>query len=94
LKISNQLIHLIKDFKGAYQHLKEGNSLGIFPAGEVSSYQFKDFKITDRQWQKSSIRFIQKAGVPVIPVYFHGFNSPCSMLGQIHPIIKDCQITI
>lgn len=76
-----------KGIKGAYQHLKEGGSLGIFPAGEVSSYQFKEFKITDRQWQKSSIRFIKTAGVPVIPVYFHGFNSTLFyLLGQIHPL--------
>ena len=82
-----------KGIKGAYQHLKEGNSLGIFPAGEVSSYQFKDLKITDRQWQKSSIRFIQTAGVPVIPVYFNGYNSPLFyLLGQIHPLLRTAKL--
>lgn len=82
-----------KGIKGAYQHLKEGGSLGIFPAGEVSSYQFKEFKITDRQWQKSSIRFIKTAGVPVIPVYFHGFNSTLFyLLGQIHPLLRTAKL--
>jgi putative hemolysin len=82
-----------KGIKGAYQHLSEGNSLGIFPAGEVSSYHIKDFKITDRQWQKSSIRFIQKAGVPIIPVYFHGYNSTLFyLLGQIHPILRTAKL--
>jgi putative hemolysin len=82
-----------KGIKGAYQHLKEGGSLGIFPAGEVSSYQLKEFKITDRQWQKSSIRFIKAAGVPVIPVYFHGFNSTLFyLLGHIHPLLRTAKL--
>ena len=82
-----------KGLRGSYQHLMKGNSLGIFPSGEVSSYQFKDFKITDRQWQKSSIRFIQKAGVPVIPVYFDGYNSPLFyLLGTIHPLLRTARL--
>jgi len=82
-----------KGIKGAYQHLREGNSLGIFPAGEVSYYNFKELKITDRQWQKSSIRFIQTAEVPVIPVYFHGFNSTLFyLLGQIHPLLRTAKL--
>jgi putative hemolysin len=82
-----------KGIKSAYQHMKEGGSLGIFPAGEVSSYQLKEFKITDRQWQKSSIRFIKTAGVPVIPVYFHGFNSTLFyLLGQIHPLLRTAKL--
>lgn len=79
--------------KGAYQHLKAGKSLGMFPAGEVSSYQLKEFKITDRQWQKSSIRFIRNAGVPVIPIYFHGYNSALFyLLGQIHPLLRTAKL--
>jgi putative hemolysin len=82
-----------KGLKGAYQHLKEGNSLGIFPAGEVSSYQLKDLKITDRQWQKSSIRFIRTVGVPVIPIYFNGYNSALFyLLGQIHPLLRTARL--
>ncbi len=77
--------------RGAYQHLSEGKGLGIFPAGEVSS--FIDFKITDRDWQESSIRFIQKAGVPVIPVYFHGYNSAFFyFLGNIHPLLRTAKL--
>jgi putative hemolysin len=82
-----------RGIKGGYHHLKKGGSLGIFPAGEVSSYQYKDFRITDRQWQKSSIRFIQKAEVPVIPVCFHGYNSTLFyLLAQIHPILRTARL--
>lgn len=82
-----------KGLKHAYKHLKEGNSLGIFPAGEVSSYHLKELKISDRQWQKSSIRFIKTAGVPVIPIYFHGHNSTLFyLLAQIHPLLRTARL--
>jgi putative hemolysin len=82
-----------KGLKGAYKHLKDGNSLGIFPAGEVSSYQYKEFKIADREWQKSSIKFIKKAGVPVIPIYFNGYNSTLFyLLAQIHPLLRTARL--
>lgn len=64
----------IAGLKSALSHLKEGNSLGVFPAGEVSTY--KDGKlIVDKPWEESAIKLIQKAQVPVIPIYFHAKNS-------------------
>ena len=60
--------------KNALSHLKDGNPLGVFPAGEVSTY--KDGKlIVDRPWEEGAIKLIQKAKVPVIPIYFHARNS-------------------
>ena len=60
--------------KNALQHLREGNPLGMFPAGEVST--FEDGKlVVDKPWEDGAIRIIKKAGVPVIPIYFHAKNS-------------------
>lgn len=60
--------------KNALKHLKEGNPLGIFPAGEVSTY--KDGKLMiDKPWEEAAVKLIQKAQVPVIPIYFHAKNS-------------------
>ncbi|MCK0129979.1 lysophospholipid acyltransferase family protein [Flavobacteriaceae bacterium F08102] len=60
--------------KHALQHLKDGHSLGIFPAGEVSTY--KDGKIfVDKPWEDAAIKLIHKANVPVVPIYFHAKNS-------------------
>jgi putative hemolysin len=60
--------------KSALLHLREGKPLGIFPAGEVSTY--KDEKlIVDKPWEESAVRLIKKANVPVIPIYFHAKNS-------------------
>ncbi|MCB0376204.1 MAG: lysophospholipid acyltransferase family protein, partial [Sinomicrobium sp.] len=52
----------------------EGHPLGIFPAGEVSTY--KDGRlIVDKPWEEAAIKLIKKAKVPVIPIYFHAKNS-------------------
>ena len=60
--------------KSALLHLREGKPLGIFPAGEVSTY--KDGKlIVDKPWEAGAVRLIKKAKVPVIPIYFHARNS-------------------
>ena len=46
----------------------------MFPAGEVSTY--KDEKlIVDKPWEPVAMRLIQKAKVPVVPIYFHAKNS-------------------
>jgi putative hemolysin len=64
----------ITGLKNALEHLREGKSLGVFPAGEVSTY--KDGRlIVDKPWEESAIKLIQKAQVPVIPIYFHAKNS-------------------
>ena len=64
----------IGGFKASLQHLKDGFSLGIFPAGEVSTY--KDGRlIVDRPWEEAAMKLIQRAKVPVVPIYFHAKNS-------------------
>ncbi|XOD66867.1 MAG: GNAT family N-acyltransferase [Flavobacteriales bacterium Tduv] len=61
--------------KEAVLYLKKGHPIGMFPAGEVSSIQKDTGEISDRAWQEPAIKFIIKAKVPVIPIYFHGHNS-------------------
>ena len=60
--------------KKAIAHLKEGNALGIFPAGEVSTYRDNKM-IVDKPWEESAMKLIQKSKVPVVPIYFHAKNS-------------------
>ncbi|MCX2838772.1 lysophospholipid acyltransferase family protein [Salinimicrobium sp. MT39] len=63
-----------KGIKEAILHLRDGKPLGIFPAGEVSTY--RDHRmIVDRPWDPAAMKLIQKAKVPVIPIYFHAKNS-------------------
>ncbi|MDC1505165.1 lysophospholipid acyltransferase family protein, partial [Winogradskyella sp.] len=64
----------ITGFKNAILHLRKGHPLGVFPAGEVSTY--KDGKlVVDKQWEEAAMKLIQKAEVPVVPIYFHAKNS-------------------
>ncbi|WP_459210517.1 GNAT family N-acyltransferase [Aquimarina rhabdastrellae] len=64
----------LQGIKEAILHLKNGKPLGIFPAGEVSTYkEGKD--IVDKPWEPAIMKLVQKAKVPVIPVYFHARNS-------------------
>ena len=61
-------------FKQSIRHLREGKPLGIFPAGEVSTY--KDGRlIVDKPWEESAMKLVKKAKVPVVPIYFHAKNS-------------------
>jgi putative hemolysin len=83
----------IGGLKDAFQHLAGGHPLGIYPAGEVSAYKFSRGTITDKEWQHSILRFIKKAQVPVIPIYFDGHNSNAfHLLGMIHPILRTAKL--
>lgn len=64
----------VAGIKSALLHLKEGKPLGIFPAGEVSTYKDGKLKV-DKPWEEGAVRLIKKAQVPVIPIYFHAKNS-------------------
>ena len=60
--------------KETLRHLSDGKPLGMFPAGEVSTY--KDGKLmVDKAWEEGAIKVIRKAQVPVVPIYFHAKNS-------------------
>lgn len=83
----------IKGMKDAMRHLSDGMPLGIFPAGEVSTYQKGFTNIRDREWNISVLKLIKKVGVPVIPVYFHGSNRLIfHVLGKIHPSLRTASI--
>lgn len=78
--------------KQAIKHLQEGSPLGIFPAGEVASFQ-KGFRISDKKWNSAILRFIKKAEVPIIPIYFHGNNSlTFYLLGKVHPLLRTIKL--
>lgn len=83
----------ISGLKLTLQTLKEGTPVAIFPAGEVSSYNFKTHKITDREWHPAVGKIICKAGVPILPIYFHGSNSLFfSLLKSIHPMLQTSKL--
>lgn len=79
--------------KEALRHLEEGKPLGLFPAGEVSSYKADSNNIEDKEWGQSVLKMIKKADVPVIPIYFKGSNSLLfQLLGLIHPMLRTVKL--
>lgn len=60
--------------KQSLEHIRGNHPMGFFPAGGVSNPHL--FAATeDREWQPTVLRLIQKAKVPVVPLYISGNNS-------------------
>ncbi len=73
-------------------HLKS-SPLCIFPAGEVSSLNLNNLKISDKKWEPAVGRIIHKACVNVIPVYISGHNSiGFNLLGLLHPGLRTIKL--
>lgn len=100
---ANQTAKSLAGTRQTLQHLKEGHAVGIFPAGEVSTYQKNLPKgtqyppssktIQDRAWQNSVVKVIKKAKVPIVPVYFGEKNSLLfHFLGRLHPSLRTIRI--
>ncbi|MDA9311748.1 lysophospholipid acyltransferase family protein [Polaribacter sp.] len=64
----------VPGIKAALRHIKSGHPLGVFPAGEVSTRKEGKLKV-DKPWEAGAVRFIKKANVPILPIYFHARNS-------------------
>jgi putative hemolysin len=79
--------------KEAIKHVRDGHCIGIFPAGEESSHYEVSKVILDKEWQTSALKFIKNAGVPIIPVYFHGTNTRwVHIIGKINPILRSAKL--
>jgi putative hemolysin len=79
--------------RALFDHLAEGKPMGIFPAGDVSSFNQDIQAVTDPQWQFPVLKMIRKAGVPVVPIYFQGKNSRFfHLLGRIHPKLQTLKL--
>ncbi len=78
--------------KKSLEHLSKGHPLGLFPAGEVST--FKEGSIyVDKDWNESMLKLIYKADVPVIPIYFHAKNSRIFYwLSKINPVLRTARL--
>ena len=63
--------------KQCIAHLRDGNPLGLFPAGAISNLErnYGKWAIEDREWQTSVLKLIKFAKVPIIPIHISGRNS-------------------
>ncbi len=78
--------------KETLRHLSDGKPLGMFPAGEVSTYKDGKF-VVDKAWEEGAIKVIRKAQVPVVPIYFHAKNSRLFyFLSKISPTLRTAKL--
>lgn len=83
----------ISGIKTTLELLRSGTPIGIFPAGEVSTYKFETQQITDKLWHPVVGKIIARANVPVIPVYFQGNNGVLfNLLSFIHPALRTAKL--
>lgn len=61
--------------KATLAHLRSGGAMALFPSGAVSDLHPLRGDISDREWQESIVRLIQRARVPIVPIHFEGRNS-------------------
>jgi len=65
----------INGVRETLRRLHQGHPVGFFPAGAVSMFHFRNFRIRDREWQDGILKLIQIAKVPVLPIRFYDSNS-------------------
>lgn len=91
----------ISGIRAALGHIGEHHPLGLFPAGEVGTWQkgsnktsvTEDKIIEDIPWAENIVKLIKKSGFPVIPIYFEGGNSKSfHVLGKIHPRLRTARL--
>jgi putative hemolysin len=83
----------ISGLKNTLGLLANGTPIGIFPAGEVSTFKLEKREITDRLWHPVVGKIIAKAKVPVVPIYFHGNNGLLfNLLSMIHPALRTAKL--
>lgn len=91
----------INGLRMTLDHIGQERPLGLFPAGEVATWQKKSrrtsvgghFVVEDIPWADNIIRIIRDAKMPVIPVYFDGTNSLLfHLMGKIHPMLRTARL--
>ena len=83
----------ISGLKNTLELLANGTPIGIFPAGEVSTFKVEQREVTDRLWHPVVGKIIAKSKVPVVPIYFHGNNGLLfNLLSLIHPALRTAKL--
>jgi putative hemolysin len=79
----------IAPLKQAIRWLRFGGMLLIFPAGEVSHWDFAQGGIADPQWSETVARLIGITRAAALPIFVNGRNSLLfQILGVVHPNLR------
>lgn len=77
----------------AIEWISAGHLLVIFPAGEVSAWDWRQAAVVDAPWNTTVARLATRTDAPVVPAFFAGANSlPFQLLGAIHPKLRTARL--
>lgn len=91
----------VSGIRAALGHLGQGSPLGLFPAGEVGTWQKEEKRtavqgkrvVEDKPWAENMMKLIRRSGFPVVPIFFDGGNSlNFHLLGKIHPRLRTVRL--
>lgn len=83
----------ISGIKSTLRLLSGGTPIGIFPAGEVSTFKIGQQQVTDKLWHPVVGKLISKSKSPVLPIYFHGNNGLLfNIISLIHPTLRTAKL--
>ncbi|MHC4717236.1 MAG: lysophospholipid acyltransferase family protein, partial [Planctomycetota bacterium] len=89
----NSVASNLKGLKEALRWVRAGGALVTFPAGEVSSFQLKHFRVADKKWSPHIGGIIRRTGATALPVYFPGNNGLVfQLLGMLHPRLRTAML--
>ncbi|MDA8142199.1 MAG: lysophospholipid acyltransferase family protein [Desulfobacteraceae bacterium] len=73
----------------AMRWVKEGSLLLVFPAGEVSHFQYLHREVSDPPWSHIVARVVHHAHASVVPIYFKSRNGNLfQAAGMLHPRLR------
>jgi putative hemolysin len=69
--------------------LRNGGLLVVFPGGEVSSFDWRERRVIDPEWDVGVARLAAQTRVPVVPCHIAGRNSLAfQTAGLLHPRLR------
>ncbi len=75
--------------RGALRHLAAGGALVVFPAGEVSRWDWRRRRIADPAWADSVAMLARRSGAQLLPARIAGHAAWRSLLaGALHPRLR------
>jgi len=78
-----------KALRSAMSWLSDGGLLGVFPAGEVASFDFRTFRVADPPWNPTIAGLARRTRAAVVPAYFPGRNRVIfQAAGLVHPKLR------
>jgi len=78
-----------KALRSALSWLSDGGLLGVFPAGEVASFDVKALRVADPTWSPTVAGLARRTGAAVVPAFFPGRNRIFFQAsGLIHPALR------